>query len=463
MTTTNETMNDVLASVIERRDAERDQEEALCAAVLRRGEVFAQASEVVTVDSFRIEPLRWLWHAFENLHNAGLKIDQVTAGDELARLGRLDDFSDGPWNGRVYLSRLRDAGDPRSVMSYAENVADYANKRRLLEIMNKGAMWAQNGRRSKDIVTDLMTDLSNVTVYGGEDEYTSPISTILGDVYDWTSRAAAGEIPGVPTGFIDLDRLFGSLIGGNVYVIAGRPGQGKTALLLSIARNNGKTNKRVAIFSLEMSKLQVGQRLLAQEVEVDLAKIVTGKQLDDGDWPKITHGMEVVERWPVIVNDLSSINISQIRQTARRIKSKGGLDLLIVDYIQLASADVKKNATREQEVSAISRGLKYLARELDVPILAAAQLSRAVEQRANKRPVLSDLRESGSLEQDAYSVMFIHRPDLNDEPGAQQNVAQVIVEKHRNGPTGMAELVFRPSFARFDNAAATFFRPNAAL
>jgi replicative DNA helicase len=261
-------------------------------------------------------------------------------------------------------------------------------------------------------------------------------------------------VVGVPTGLIDLDRILGSLIAGNVYIVAGRPGQGKTGLLLTIAKHAAQVNKkRVAIFSLEMSRLQVAQRLIAQEAEVDLQRIIQGKLLEN-EWPLYTQGVEVVADLSIVINDLSSININQIRQTARKIKANGGLDLIIVDYIQLAGGDGGKYQNRELEVSAVSRGLKYLARELNVPILAAAQLSRAIEQRSVKTPILSDLRESGSLEQDAYAVIFIHVPEVED------NTIQLIVAKHRNGATGLCDLIIKKSFVKFENASTKIYQPN---
>jgi replicative DNA helicase len=439
----------------------RENEVALLGAVMRDGTLYERAREVVQSGDFGWNAYSWAWDAFENLHQQNMGIDTITVGDELERMGKIDEFQvDGTaqWNGRAALSKIRESGEPRNYLSYAENVKDYAAKRQMLQFLNKGASWALNGRRAKDIIADMMQEFGKVTIYGAQDEFTVPISTAVSEAYDWTDRASRNEVVGVPTGFIDLDKLLGSLIAENVYIIAGRPGQGKTGLLLSIARNVAKRKKRVGIFSLEMSRLQVAQRLISQEAEVDLQSIIQGT-LQDKDWPIYTHAVEIVADLPIVINDLSSININQIRQTARKIKASGGLDLLIVDYIQLASGEGGKYERRDLEVSSVSRGLKYLARELEVPILAAAQLSRAVEQRSEKKPILSDLRESGSLEQDAYAVMFIYRPDQYGET-EKQNVAEIVVAKHRNGPTNSIDLIFRSSFAKFENASTKVFRPN---
>jgi replicative DNA helicase len=435
----------------------RENEVALLGAVMRDGSIYEQAREIVTTDHFGWACYGWCWSAFETLHTNGMKIDTITAGDELERMGKINEFqlsNEKNFIGRMALSRIRESGNPKNFLSYAENVMDYAAKRQILTFLSRGTEWAMNGRRARDIIADMNTEFSKVTIYGAEDEYTVPLSVAVSEAYDWTDMAAQGKVVGVPTGLLDLDRTLGSLIAGNVYIVAGRPGQGKTGLLLTIAKHAAQVDKkRVAIFSLEMSRLQVAQRLIAQEAEVDLQRIIQGKLLET-EWPLYTQGVETVAGLPIVINDLSSININQIRQTARKIKANGGLDLIVVDYIQLAGGDGGKYQNRELEVSAVSRGLKYLARELNVPILAAAQLSRAVEQRSVKTPILSDLRESGSLEQDAYAVIFIHVPEVED------NTIQLIVAKHRNGATGLCNLIIKKSFVKFENAFTKIFQPN---
>jgi replicative DNA helicase len=242
-------------------------------------------------------------------------------------------------------------------------------------------------------------------------------------------------------------------------IIAGRPGQGKTGFMLSIAKNAGLTHKKhVAIFSLEMSNEQVVQRLISQETGIDSQTLRTGK-LKEHEWPLFTHAIEVFGDTNIYLDDTPAITPMQLRTKCRRLHMEFGLDLIIIDYLQLMGGD-NRTDNRVQEVSYISRNLKILARELNVPVLAAAQLSRAVEQRTDKRPVLSDLRESGSLEQDADIVMFIYRPDQYEKDTVKQNVAEIIIAKHRNGPVGSVELVFRGAQAKFENAATRVFKPN---
>jgi replicative DNA helicase len=281
-----------------------------------------------------------------------------------------------------------------------------------------------------------------------------PIRQVLSDYYDRVDDLSKrpGEIFGVPTGFIDLDRMLSGLQPSDLLIIAGRPGQGKTGFLLSVAKNAALTHKKhVAIFSLEMSNEQVVQRLLAQETGIDSQRMRTGK-LNDDEWPLFTHAIEVMSDTKIFLDDTPAITPLQLRTKCRRLHLEFGLDLIILDYLQLMGGDTRTE-NRVQEVSYISRNLKVLARELNVPVLAAAQLSRAVEQRSDKRPVLSDLRESGSLEQDADIVMFIYRPDQYEKDTAKQNIAEIIVAKHRNGPVGSVELIFRSALAKFENAA----------
>jgi replicative DNA helicase len=226
---------------------------------------------------------------------------------------------------------------------------------------------------------------------------------------------------------------------------------GKTGFALSLAKNAAQTHKKhVAIFSLEMGNDQLVQRLLAQQTGIDSQRLRTGK-LQDDEWALLTHAIETRGDTRIFLDDTPGITPLQLRTKCRRLHLEFGLDLIIIDYLQLMSGDTR-NDNRVQEVSYISRQLKILAREINVPVLAAAQLSRAVEQRADKKPVLSDLRESGSLEQDADIVMFIYRPEVYEEDPAKQNIAEVIVSKHRNGPIGSVQLIFRKNLAKFENA-----------
>lgn len=268
---------------------------------------------------------------------------------------------------------------------------------------------------------------------------------------------------GIKTGFTDLDYLFLGWQKGDFVIDAGRPGQGKTALMMNIALHVAeKQKKSVAIFELEMSKQQLIQRLISQITGIDTQRLRTGN-LFEKEWPLFTNAVEVIGNLNLYIDDTPSITPEQMLKKSRIIKNRYGLDLIVCDYLQLMGVGGRKySENRAQEVSYISRHMKLLAREMDVPLLAGAQLSRAVEQRTDKRPMLSDLRESGSLEQDADIVMFNHFPDQYQKDSAKQDVAEIIIAKQRNGPVGSAELVYRKAFTKFENATSKFFVPNEA-
>ena len=334
-------------------------------------------------------------------------------------------------------------------------------RRRMLTAANKLARMAH----TRDQSLDTIIGEAEKAIFGLKEDQAQrdikPIQVVVSAYFDQVDQRSRHdeEIMGVPTGLLDLDRVLGGLQKSDLLIIAGRPGMGKTGFLLSVAKNAAlKHKKRVAIFSLEMSNEQLVQRLIAQETGIDTQKMRTGK-LDPDEWQLFVHAIEVLGETEIWLDDTPALTPMQLRTKCRRLELEHGLDLVVVDYLQLMSSDTR-NDNRVQEVSYISRNLKILARELKVPVLAAAQLSRAVEQRTDKRPILSDLRESGSLEQDADIVMFINRPDALDKDNPRQNVAEIIVAKHRNGPTHPGiELVFRNNLARFDNAETSTLPP----
>jgi len=426
-------------------DHARDAEYTLIGSCLRGGrDTFEKARDIITPDAFYVHPFGWTWSAMETLYSNGMGIDVFTVYDELTRMGRTPEYRVGQWSGRALLNSLRGEGDPRNVMDYAENVQDLAIKRKLAPFFAQMVYQSQNGRRAADILKDVETELSRVIVPGTSDKHTQTMGQVAEDAYQRIQKAAAGEILCVPTGYIDLD----DMLGGGMYepdllLLAARPGKGKSALLQSIAKNAAEKGRRVAMFTLEMSNEQVFQRLIAQESGIPTNRQRSGK-LQEQEWPVYTNATEIISSLPIIVNDLPAISPGKIRQILRKI---GEVDLAIVDYIQLAKAD-EKTDKRYIEVGSVSQGLKAIAKEFRKPVLAAAQMSRASEQRADQRPLLSDLRESGSLEQDSDVVMFIHDPQ--DE--TKQNIKEVIIAKQRNGPVGTIELVYRASLTRFENA-----------
>ncbi len=431
----------------------REAEEAVVGAVLINPEVYYDIAQFLSADDFYIHRLRWVWEAFTRLHEARRPIDLLTVTDELARAGQLDEIG-----GPAFLTGLINRV-PTSLNAehYARIVEEHSVRRKMIAAANRIASLAYQTEASLD---EIMGESEKAVFQVSERRLRHelrPIRQVLSEYYDRIDELSQRpeEFQGVPTGFIDLDRLLSGMQPSDLLIIAGRPGQGKTGFLLSVAKNAALTHKkRVAIFSLEMSNEQVVQRLIAQETGIDAQRLRTGKLTQD-EWPLFTHAIEVFSDARIFLDDTPAITPLQLRTKCRRLHMEFGLDLIILDYIQLMGGD-QRMENRVQEVSYISRHLKILARELNVPVLAAAQLSRAVEQRTDKRPVLSDLRESGSLEQDADVVMFIYRPDQYEKDTPRKNIAEIIVAKHRNGPVGSVELVFRSALAKFENAATKY-------
>ncbi len=429
----------------------RQAEEAVLGAVLIDSEAYFTVSQFLKAEDFYIVRNRWIWEAFTRLHEKRSPIDYLTVTQELETQGQMDEVG-----GQAYLLTLiNQTPSSLNVEAYAHVVEEHSLRRKMLTAANELAQLAFDQKQSIDTVIDeaekKIFSISEKRVRHD----LQPISQVLSEVYDRIDQLSqrTDEIMGVPTGLIDLDKLLGGLQKSDLLIIAGRPGSGKTGFMLSVMKNAAQRYKKhVAMFSLEMSNEQLVQRLIAQETGIDTQRLRTGK-LTEEEWPLFTHAIEVLADTHIFLDDTPAITPMQLRTKCRRLHMEYELDLIIVDYLQLMSGDTR-NDNRVQEVSYISRNLKVLARELNVPVLAAAQLSRAVEQRADKKPVLSDLRESGSLEQDSDVVMFIHRPDALEKDNPRSNLAEIIVAKHRNGPThGGIELVFLNNLARFDNAA----------
>lgn len=428
----------------------REAEEAVIGAVLINPEAYYDLAQFLQADDFYIHRNRWIWEAFTRLHEQRIPIDLLTVSEELERAGRLAEAG-----GPAYLTALLNQV-PTSLHAeaYGRLVEAASIRRRMLTAANQIATLAYNQQETVDnALTEAEKSIFNVSERRLRRDV-QPISQVLSEYYDQLDELARRpeEMFGVPTGFIDLDRLLSGMQPSDLLIIAGRPGQGKSGFLLSVARNAALLHKKhVAVFSLEMSNEQVVQRLLAQETGIDSQRLRNGKLTED-EWPLLTHAIEVLGDTHLFLDDTPAITPLALRTKCRRLHMEYGLDLILLDYLQLMGGDMRTE-NRVQEVSYISRSLKALARELNVPVLAAAQLSRAVEQRTDKRPVLSDLRESGSLEQDADVVMFIYRPDQYEQDTVKQNVAEIIVAKHRNGPTGSIELVFLKHLAKFVDAA----------
>lgn len=428
----------------------REAEEAVIGAILINPEVYYDVAHFLQNEDFYIHRHKWVWQAFTRLHEQRTPIDFLTVVEELDQHGQLEEVG-----GPAYLTALINSV-PTSLHAeaYARIVEQFAVRRRMLEAANTIAKLAYK----EEIGVDEAMNEAEKAIFGVSERRLTrdlqPIQQVLSEYYDRLDQLLQRSegAYGVPTGFLDLDRLLGGLQPSDFLIIAGRPATGKTAFMLSAAKNAAQIHKKhVAVFSLEMANEQLVQRLIAQETGIDTHRLRTGR-LAEEDWPLFTQAVEVLSNTRIFLDDTPGLTPLQLRTKARRLHMEFRLDLVLVDYLQLMSGGMRME-NRVQEVSYISRNLKMLARELNVPVLAAAQLSRAIEQRADKEPQLSDLRESGSLEQDADVVMFIHRPDLYEKDTLKRNLAGIKVAKHRNGPTGTVELVFRHNLAKFENAA----------
>jgi replicative DNA helicase len=450
-----ETTQSATASIPHNREAE----EAVVGAVLINPEAYLDLAQFLQPEDFYIVRHRWIWEAFARLHEKRVPLDFLTISQELDSAGQLAEIG-----GPAYLTALLNQV-PTSLHAeaYGHLVEASAIRRRLLTSANQIATLAYNEQESvENVIEGAEKSIFNVSERRLRKDML-PISSVLSAYYDRIRELAKRpeDIFGVPTGFVDLDRMLTGLQPSDLVIIAGRPGQGKSGFLLSAAKNAALIHKKnVAIFSLEMSNEQVVQRLLAQETGIDSQRLRNGKLKDD-EWSLLNHAVEVLSDTHIYLDDTPAITPLSLRTRCRRLHMEFGLDLIILDYIQLMGGDTR-NENRVQEVSYISRNLKALARELNVPVLAAAQLSRAVEQRTDKRPVLSDLRESGSIEQDADIVMFIYRPDQYEKDTTKNNVAEIMVAKHRNGPTGSVELIFLSHLAKFVDAATRSIDLNQA-
>ncbi len=380
----------------------REAEEAVVGAVLINPEVYYDVAQFLTAEDFYIHRLRWIWEAFTRLHEGRTPIDLLTVSDELERAGQLAEIG-GP---AFLTSLINTVPTSLNAESYGRIVEEHSVRRKMITAANKIASIAYNTETNVDeVMGESEKAVFNVSEKRLRHDL-QPIREVLSDYYDRVDDLAKRpeEFHGVPTGFIDLDKLLSGLQPSDLLIIAGRPGQGKTGFLLSVAKNAALTHKKhVAIFSLEMSNEQVVQRLIAQETGIDSQRLRTGK-LAQEEWPLFTHAIEVFSDTKIFLDDTPAITPLALRTKCRRLHMEYNLDLVIVDYLQLMGGDTRTD-NRVQEVSFISRSLKVLARELNVPVLAAAQLSRAVEQRTDKRPVLSDLRESGCLTGDTLVAL----------------------------------------------------------
>ncbi len=430
-----------------------DAEESVLGAMMLSPGAIGAVSEILDAGDFYRESHSTVYRAALGLYAKGEPVDAITLVDELDRLGRLADVGGQE---RVHeLAALVPATS--NAAHYARIVHEMATLRGLIRAGND---IARLGFDRPGETVDLVDRAEQIVFELSQQRVTSEfahIDSLLKDSFERiTALYEAGtDTTGTASGYKGLDRITSGFQPGNLIIVAARPSMGKSALALGMAANIAvRDQKPVALFTLEMSKSEVTQRLMCAEGKVESQRLRTGKLAAD-DWPRLTAACDKLSKAPIYVDDTGSITMMEIRSKLRRLKSQcPDLGLVIIDYLQLMTSGTNVE-NRVQEVSQISRSLKVLARDLEVPILALSQLSRAVEQRHDKRPILSDLRESGSIEQDADVVMFVYRDEYyNPEDSESAGIAELHIAKHRNGPTDMTKLAFQKRYAKFSDLAA---------
>lgn len=423
-------------------------EQAVLGAMLLSHDAVIVAMEKLQSQDFYRDVHRIIFEAMEHLHRENKEIDVITLPDELKRMKKLDDVG-----GLEYVLNLPNlVGSAANIEYYANIVAEKALARNLISTCTELTTEAYDGQKETEALLDdaerRILQLSDTKNRGDFASVGAVVEVTLDKITKLYENKAG--LTGLPTGFRDLDRMTSGLQPSDLILVAARPSMGKTAFTLNIAQNVGvRQHKTVAFFSLEMSQEQLVQRLLCQIAHIDSQKLRTGQLNSDEEWTRLTDACDKLYESPIYIDDTPGISVAEMRSKARRLKSEHGLDLIIVDYLQLMQG---RNAeSRQQEISEISRSLKALARELKVPLIALSQLSRSVESRQDKRPMLSDLRESGALEQDADIVSFLYREDYYDKETENQHITEVILAKHRNGPVGSVKLYFKNEFTLFLN------------
>jgi replicative DNA helicase len=429
-------------------------ERSVLGAILLQNDTFNIAAESIDSQDFYRDAHRRIWDKMVKLAERGDAIDFITLKEELARAGDLDDVG-----GPAYIAALVD-GVPRStnVGHYARIIKEKATLRNLIFASNKILASAYDGEDDAEMILDqaehAIFAIADDKVSDGFVSMRDLAQTSLDTIEALQSKKEL--ITGVPTGFVDLDEMTSGLQKGDLIIVAARPSMGKTSLVMNIAQHVGtKTDMTVGVFSLEMSKEQLFLRMLTSEARIDAHRL-RGGFLGERDWGKLSQAIGTLSEAKIFIDDTASIGVLEMRAKCRRLSSQHGLHLIIIDYVQLMQGRGKFE-NRTLELASISRSLKGLAKELGVPVILLSQLSRAPEARSDHRPQLSDLRESGALEQDADVVAFIYREeqyvDKNNPPPEVLGTAEIIIGKQRNGPTGVVKLAFLKEYTRFENLA----------
>ena len=429
-------------------------EQAVLGSMLTDKDAVISTIEVLKEDDFYRTDNKSIYEAIINLYNRAEPIDIITVKAELESLGKFEQVG-----GLEYLASLPDkVPTTANAMKYIKIVEEKSTLRNLIKTANE---IIELGYDPTEDVSDIMEGaekkIFNIMQNNDKKSY-SPIKDILVDSFTQLEELynRKQHITGVPSGFTELDYKTAGFHGSDLVLIAARPAMGKSAFALNIATNAAvRANVPVAIFSLEMSKEQMVNRILCSEAMVDSNKVRTGK-LEEDDWTKLAGSIGPLSDAEIYIDDTPGISVMEIRAKCRKLKLEKNIGMVVIDYLQLVQGSNKRNGSREQEISEISRSLKILAKELNVPVIALSQLSRAVEQRPDHRPMLSDLRESGAIEQDADIVMFLYRDDYYNPDSEKKDIAEVIIAKHRGGSLGTVDLLWLGSYTKFVNLEKRF-------
>ena len=423
-------------------------EQSVLGAVLLDNAALNRAMEVLTEEDFYRTANRIVYRGMIQLSDRNQPVDQITLTDHLRGTGELEQIG-----GASYIAELvQVVPSAANIRYHSKIVRDKSLLRGLVHTATDVVMRGYEGTTQTDELLEFAEREIFRLAQGHLGGTFAPVSTILQEIIEIVDRlyARSEKITGVPTGFTDLDELLAGLQASDLIIVAGRPSMGKTSLALGMAEHAAiEKQSVVGIFSLEMSRAQLVLRMLSSQARLDSHAVRTG-QLKQHDWVALTGAASRLEQAKIFIDDSGNLTVQQMRGKARRLKAEHGLDFLIIDYLQLMEGR-SSSESRQQEISDISRALKGLAKELDIPIVALSQLSRAVENRKPPIPVLADLRESGAIEQDADVVMFIYREEVYEPDTEDKGIAKILVRKHRNGPIGEVDLQFHDRYAKFNN------------
>ncbi|MDM5201566.1 replicative DNA helicase [Fictibacillus enclensis] len=440
-------MSDLFVDRIPPQNIEAEQ--AVLGAIFLEPEALVTASEILIPEDFYRASHQRIYQVMLDLSEKGEPVDLVTATAALADRKLLDEIG-----GVSYLSDLASSSPTAANIDYYSQIVE--EKSLLRRLIRAATEIAANGYAREEEVEAVLNEAEKTILEVANRKNGGAfisIKDVLVAAYDNIEQLhnRKGDITGIPTGFNDLDRMTAGFQRNDLIIVAARPSVGKTAFALNIAQNVAtKTEENVAIFSLEMGAEQLVMRMLCAEGNIDAQRLRTGSLLPE-DWQKLTMAMGSLSAAGIFIDDTPGVRIGDIRSKCRRLKQEKGLGMILIDYLQLIQGNGRAGENRQQEVSEISRSLKALARELQVPVIALSQLSRGVESRQDKRPMMSDIRESGSIEQDADIVAFLYRDDYYDKESESKNIIEIIIAKQRNGPTGTVELAFVKEYNKFVN------------